>query len=149
VAVADDLDRALAAAGLGLLQANDQLTVYDSTVPNGVLSAGVPAPPFVLVYTQLSRPADSLAGADTIEGRQMTWTVSWYCHCAGATGDAARTVAQQVRASLLGAHPAVAGFASESVGLISEVASQPAGRDESLGFPVITTVRVFELLASA
>lgn len=145
--MADDLDRALAGAGLALLAANSELTVYDTVVPNGALTD--PPEPFVLVYTQLSRPADSLSGADTIEGRQMTWTVSWICHCAGATGDAARAVAQQVRATLLGARPAVAGIPAESVGLISEVASQPAGRDESLGFPVITTVRVFELLASA
>jgi hypothetical protein len=58
-------------------------------------------------------------------------------------------VAQRVRTALLDVRPPVVGVPSESVGLISEVSSSPAGRDESLGVLVMSAQRVFELHVSA
>jgi hypothetical protein len=144
--VTDGLDQALANSGLNLLRADTGLTVYDAVVPNGVLRADQPVPPFVVVYVDLTQPA---SWASNLDGRSQHRTVAWYCHCVGADPIAARAVAQRVRTALIDVRPTVAGIPAESVGLISEVQSAPAGRDESLGFAVITALRVYELHVSA
>lgn len=143
------LDQALADAGLDLLRADLGLTVYDGVVPAGVLKAGLTVPPFVLVYTDLRRPAESTSGANGLDGRSVHRSVTWYCHCVGGDAVAARAVAQRVGVALVDASPTVAGIPAESVGQISEVDSAPAGRDESLGVLVMSALRVFELYASA
>ena len=144
----DGLDQALANAGLDLLRADASLTVYDGVVPDGVIVAGQPVPAFVVVYTDLTQPAEATSGANTLDGLSRHRSVSWYCHCVGADATAARAVAQRVRTALLDQRPTVAGIPAESVGLISEVDSAPAGRDESLGVPVMSALRVYQLFAS-
>jgi len=147
--VTDGLDQALANAGLDLLRADTGLTVYDGVVPNGTLVAGQAVPPFVVVYTDLTQPADAASGANTLEGKSRHRTVAWYCHCVGNDAITARAVAQRVRTALIDVRPTVAGIPAESVGQISEVQSDPAGKDESLGFPVFSALRVYETFASA
>lgn len=144
----DGLDQALANVGLDLLRADADLTVYDGVVPADILTMN-PPPPYVLVYVDLTQPDDDLSGANGLDGAFHHRTVAWYCHCVGADAVAARAVGQRVRTALVGAQPAVAGVAPESVGLIREIDSAPAARNETLGRAVLDAVRVFELYVSA
>jgi hypothetical protein len=137
----DGLDQALANVGLNLLRADLSLKVYDGTVPSPT-----PAPPYVLVYTVIARPADAASGAHALSSLSSHWTASWYCHCVGGDAVAARAVAQRVRTQLLDVAPVVAGL---SCGLIRQADSQPPARDETTGVLVMDALLVFELYASA
>jgi len=144
--VTDGLDQALQHVALDLLNADTELTVYDGFVPPGAISAGVPLAPFVVVYTDITRPSESASGAQYLDGRSSHWTAAWYCHCVGGNAEAARAVAQRVRTALLDVAPTVAGVAC---GLIREVNSTPPTRDETTGVLVMDALRVYELYASA
>jgi hypothetical protein len=137
----DGLDQALVNAGLTLLRADASLTVYDGVVPSPT-----PAPPYVVVYTTVSRPVEAPSDALALAGLSNHWTVSWYCHCVGGDATAARAVAQRVRTQLLDVRPVVAGL---SCGLIRQTDSQPPTKDETTGVLVIDQIRVFELFASS
>lgn len=137
----DGLDQALVNVGLTLLRADASLTVYDGVVPSPT-----PAPPYVVVYTSVDRPADTSSGALALAGLSNHWTVSWYCHCVGGDATAARAVAQRVRTQLLDVRPSVSGL---TCGLIRQSQSAPPTRDETTGVLVMDALRVFELFASA
>lgn len=144
----DGLDQALADAGLNLLRADVGLTVYDGVVPPDVLKTR-PAPPYVLVHVYVAQPSETASGANALDGRSVHRTVGWHCRCVGADAVTARAVAQRVRTQLLDQRPVVVGIPPESVSQIAEVQSDPAGTDETLGFPVMSVLRVYELYASA
>jgi hypothetical protein len=137
----DGLDQALASVGLALLRADVGLTVYDGAVPSPT-----PTPPYVVVYTNVVRPADAPSDALALAGLSSHWTASWHCHCVGGDATAARAVAQRVRTQLLDVRPVVA---SLSCGLIRQADSQPPTRDETTGVVVMDALRVFELFASS
>lgn len=138
----DGLDQALADAGLGLLRADvgpPALVVFDGVVPDPT-----PAPPYVLVYFTVDRPADD--GGNTVDGRTRVFNARWICHCVGANAMAARAVAQRVRTQLLDVRPAVTGFAPASVGLIRmDGEPPPPQRDESTGVLVMDAVETYRL----
>lgn len=128
----DLLDKLHADAGVAFLQANTNLTVHAEKVPDGART------PYVKVYSYTEWP--QTGDANALDGRSVTCTVRWYCHCVGATEAAARAVAGQVRESLLNKRPAVAG---RSVGLIYQEASTVPRPDESTGTAVYDQVAVY------
>lgn len=134
----DGLDQAVAQAGLDLLAADTGLTVHDGAVPAGAVR------PYVLVYTTLDRPDSDVDLG--FAGRSNVWVARWICHCVGDTAKAARGVAQRVRTQLLDVQPAVSGL---SCGLIREEPAAPAGRDESLGYPVFDLIATYRLRATS
>lgn len=133
----DGLDQALANAGLGLLQADVNLTVLDGSVPNGTI------PPYVLVYTTIEWPDG--APADSLDGLAGSPVARWYCHCVGATEAAARGVAQRARTQLLNQRPVIAGL---NLGLIKQEQALPPARDETTGTVVMDAVSVYRLGAA-
>ncbi len=133
----DGLDQALANAGLALLTADANLTVYDGVVPDDA------EPPYLLVYTSIARPTEH--PAVPLNGQSRGFTAQWICHCVGANATAARAVAQRARTQLLDVRPTVAGL---TVNLIRQVETLPPGRDESTGHLRIDAVEVYESLAS-
>lgn len=135
----DGLDQAFVNAGLDLLRADTALTVFDGAVPNPY-----PAPPYVLVYTYISRPSDD--PDNSADGQSRVWVARWICHCVGANATAARAVAQRVRTALLDVRPTVAGL---SCGLIRWEESQPPGRDETTGSLVMDAVEIYSLRATS
>jgi hypothetical protein len=129
----DGLDQALIAAGLNLLRADASLTVLDGAVPVGQ------APPYVLVYSTVGRPAyhqDS-----SLRNESSRFMPRWYCHCVGANAIASRAVAQRVRTALLDVTPVVAGL---TVGPIRQFEDDPPTRDETTGTLVMDAVQVYE-----
>lgn len=132
----DGLDQALVQAGLDLLGADPQLTVYDG-------NASGATPPYVLVYAYVDRPMDR--PDNPLDGRSATFLARWYCHCVGATASAARAVAQRVRTALLDVRPTVVGL---QCGLIRQEDANPPTRDDSTGSPVFDAVLVYQVAAS-
>jgi hypothetical protein len=137
--VTDSVEELHAQAGLQLLAADTALTaarVFDSVVPN-------PTPDYtqgwVLVYTHVAWPRDGVGTG--LDAAQDTVATTYTCHCVGATPAAARVVGMQVRSSLLGVRPVIAGRTS---GLIKQSVANPPIRDESLGFPVFDEVMEFD-----
>lgn len=135
----DGLDQAIAQAGLTLLTADTGLVVYDGVVPPG------PVPPYVVVYTTISRPSEDSDNAG--DGRTRVWVARWICHCVGANATSARAVAQRVRTQLLDVRPTVAGLACGLIRMDGEML--PAQRDESTGVPVMDAVATFQLRATS
>jgi hypothetical protein len=136
----DGLDQALVNAGLALLEADPDLTVFDGKVPNGS------RPPYVLVYTTVDRPdsdVDLGFGA-----RSKVWVTRWICHCVGAGEDAAaaRAIAQKVRTQLLDQTVTIPGL---NTGLIRAEPATPPRRDESLGTLVMDLVATYRLRATS
>lgn len=142
----DGLDQALAAAGIALLQADANLTLYDGGVPSPT-----PQPPYVVVYTTIDRPSDDPDNA--VDGKTRVWVARWICHCVGGglganpaqAAQAARAVAQRVRTQLLDVRPVIAGL---SPGLIRWEQSTPPQRDETTGVPVMDAVEIYRLRAT-
>lgn len=126
----DGFDQALADAGLNLLRADlgpPALAVFDGKVDEDPVTGLSADPPYVLVYTTVEWPPG--APGDALDGVAGSPTVRWICHCVGGNQDAARAVAQRVRAALLNKRPAMAGLDS---GLIRmESSPPPQRRDES------------------
>lgn len=133
----DGLDQALANAGLNLLRADANLTVFDGSVPDGSV------PPYVLVYTHVEWP-DGAPG-DALDGLSGSPTIRWICHCVGGNEVAARAVAQRVRTQLLNQRPTIAGL---NVGMIRHEQGVPPTRDETTGSPVIDAMNVYRLIAT-
>lgn len=132
----DGLDQALIQAGLDLLGADPQLSVYDGT------AAGA-SPPYVLVYGYVDRPMDR--PDNPLDGRSATMLARWYCHCVGSTASGARAVAQRVRTAMLDVRPTVTGLAC---GLIRQEDANPPAADDSTGVRVFDAVLVYQLAAS-
>jgi hypothetical protein len=137
--VTDGLDQAIAQAGLTLLVADAGLVVYDGVVPPA------PTPPYVVVYTTVSRPSDDSDNSG--DGRTRVWVARWICHCVGANAVSARAVAQRVRTQLLDVRPTVTGLACGLIRMDGEML--PAQRDESTGVPVMDAVATFQLRATS
>lgn len=133
----DNFDQDLANAGLDLLRAQAGLVVLDGSVPNGTV------PPYVLVYTHIEWPGGGPGSA--LDGVAKSPVVSWYCHCVGGNGPAARAVAQVVRQALLNARPTVAGL---SLGIITHEQAIPPTRDELTGSVVMDAVNVYRTRAT-
>lgn len=135
--MSDGIDQALVDAGLGLLRADSSLVVHDGQVPNGA------APPYVVVYTTISRRLDDPENA--LDGQSRGITVRWYCHCVGGNAAAARAVGERVRTQLLNQRPTVTGV---SCGLIQQdVDPLPPTRNESTGTVVMDAVHVYRMRA--
>ena len=137
----DGLDQALSQVVFNLLAADNispALPIYDGQVPNPD-----PGPPYVLIYTLIDRPSEDLDNA--IDNQSSVWLARWYCHCVGATGSAARAVAQRVRTQLLDAHPTVTGL---SCGMVRLEETQTPIRDEKTGTLVMDLVEVYRLRAT-
>lgn len=143
--ITDGLDQALANSGLSLLQADvgpPALVVFDGAVPNPT-----PTPPYVLVYTTITRPSDDQDNSG--DGKTRVWVARWICHCVGGNATAARAVAQRVRTALLDVRPTIAGFTASAVGPIRmEGDSQPPRRDETTGVFVMDAVETYRLRAT-
>lgn len=143
--ITDGLDQALANAGIALLQADlgpPALVVCDGVVPNGT------TPPYVLVYTTVTRPSDDPDNSG--DGKTRVWVVRWICHCVGGTATSARAVAQRARTALLDVRPTVAGFSASAVGPIRmEGDSQPPQRDETTGALLMDAVETYRLRATS
>lgn len=143
----DGLDQALVKAGVDLLRADANLTVYPGGVPSPT-----PAPPYVVVYYTVEWPTG--APGDALDGISGSPTVRWYCHCVGgglgatleAAAIAAVAVRQRVRTQLLNKRPTVAGI--DTAMIREEPGSPPPQRDESVGFPVMSTLAIFTLNAT-
>lgn len=126
-----------AAAVLALLDADNAfppLVVLDGKVPNGTV------PPYVLVYFADNDP--ELADSTPLTGRSDRYVVRAYCHSVGDNGQAARMVADRVRAALLDVVPTVAG---RQCFPIRREDGQPPQRDESTGTLVMDKVDVYRL----
>jgi hypothetical protein len=135
--VTDTIDELHAQAGLALLYADPALTaarVFDSIVPNPM-----PPPPWVLVYTDVQWTRDGVGTG--LDAAQDTVTTTYTCHCAGLTPIAARVIGMQVRTSLLGVRPTIAG---RNCGLIKQSVANAPIRDESLGYAVFDAVLEFD-----
>lgn len=134
----DGLDQALADAGLDLLRADAQLTVYDGKVPDP--TPDVATNPYVLVYTAIAWPP---ARGDSMDGRSVTPYVRWICHCVGASAAAARAVEQRVRTQLLNQRPVIAGLSD--LGPIRWEQGDPPVRDETTSSLVMDAVVIYRL----
>ena len=140
----DLLDEAHARAALDPLEADGGLTVYEGVVPADPTTGQAVPPPYVLVYTSVQWP--SQGDGKTLDGRTGMCVTRWYCHCAGASDQAARAVAGRVRQLLLDRQPAIAG---RSCGFIRQEASPPPSRDQTIGSLVQDIVSVYVLYTFA
>jgi hypothetical protein len=141
----DTIEETHVSTALALLTGNPALgptRVFDSLVPNPTVD---PNTGFVLVYSRVAWPRDGLGtGLDAI---QDTVTTTLTCHCAGSTVKAARVIGMQVRSSLLGVRPVIAG---RICGLIKTANNpDPPVRDESLGFPVFDLILEYDFTTTA
>jgi hypothetical protein len=134
--VTDGLDADMANAGLDLLAADTALTVHDGRVPDGA------TPPYVLVYTTVSRPQDH--PGSKLPGDSRGFVARWICHCVGANAAAARAVAQRVRTQLLDVKPIVPGLLCHPV---RQADVLPPQKDESTGALVMDLVADYEVYA--
>lgn len=126
------VEQAHADAILGLLNADTDLTVYDSAVPKGAL------PPYVLVYPSTTTPEGT--SLTNLQDRAVTRA---YCHCVGADAIAARAVAGRVAAALLNVTPTVTGRVCWPIR--DDDAGAPPDRDESTGVLVMDRLAVYRL----
>lgn len=124
-----------AEAGLDLLRAVSGLTVHDGLVPNDSPDH------YVLVYTFRLRP-DGLAAPDRIPltGASVGVDMRMYCHCVGATAQAARVIQGLVEGALLDVTPTVSGRTCFPIRLVD---AQQTRRDEETLTPVFGQVDVY------
>lgn len=133
--MSDQLDELHARAGLALLHADSDLTVYDDkSPPAGSLG------PYVRVYVHIERPAGH--DGNSLDGDSGVCVTRWYCHCVGPNDTSARAVAMRCRTALLDRRPAIAG---RNCGKIKMESSLPPRPDESTGKLTVDAVLVFEL----
>jgi len=132
------LDVDLVNVGLDLLRADTELIVFDGVVPNPA-----PLPPYVLVYSTVSKPTDDDA-IGSLDGLSRRFVVRWICHCVGETQQASREVAQRVSNALLDRRPQVTGC---TPGFIRDEQDDPPVRNEQLGYPIFDAVHVYRLNA--
>ena len=121
----DTLDEDHAQVVLALLAANPNIAhVFDGAVSNPT-----PDPPYVLVYTSVSRPFG--APSNGLDAASKTVVTRVKCKCVGLNAALARAVGMQVRAALIDQRPVIAG---RNCGPIHEDdAPAPPDRDESTG----------------
>jgi hypothetical protein len=125
------------AAVLALLNAvNDvpALVVHDGRVPNGAMA------PYVLVYFDDSDP--ELTDSRPLTGASQRHVLRAICHSVGASGQAARMVADRVRTALLDVVPTVTGRTCMP---IRREDGQPPQRDEDTGSTLFDKVDVYRL----
>lgn len=133
--MSDQLDELHARAGLDLLHADSQLTVYDEqSPPTG--SVG----PYVRVYAHIEWPSGH--SGNSLDGRSGACVTTWYCHCVGPNDTSARAVAMRCRAALLDQRPTIAG---RNCSMITMASSLPPRADEQTGKLTVDAVVVFEL----
>lgn len=122
-------DEPHATAVLARLSAHPSLTVYSEAVPEN------PPTSYVKVYVSIREPvADDL---NFVPSEQSCWV---YTHSASQTAAGARLTASFVRAQLSGFKPTVSGRVCWPIYWED---GNPPGRDESLGYPVVTQVDVW------
>jgi len=138
--MADLLDKQHADAGLGLLRADAQLTVYPD--PEG-LTPFDPEPPYVRAYVTIERPAD--AAGNSLAGLSQQWVTRWILHCVGLNEYAALAVAMRARAALLDQRPTIAG---RNCGMIREEQYVPPVKDDSTGRQVFDAVCVYRMITT-
>lgn len=126
-----------AAAILTLLDADNTppaLVVLDGRVPKDQ------ARPYVLVYFDDTDP--ELAESRPLAGDSERHVLRAICHSVGDNGQAARMVADRVRAALLDVVPTVAGRTCMP---IRREDGQPPQRDEQTGTLVMDKVDIYRL----
>ncbi|MFE7869762.1 hypothetical protein ACFUYE_05355 [Micromonospora humida] len=135
-----------ARAVLDLLDAvddNPPLVVYDGAVPKDSTTGKSKPPPYVLVYVAVLTPSGEMpADSTSLDMDSDRVVLRAYCHSVGANGQAARMVADRVRAALLGVTPTIAG---RDCWPIRHDEGLPADRDESTGLLVMDQVDVYRL----
>lgn len=136
----DQLDTALAKAGVDQLRADLTLTVYDGRVDNGAVR------PYVLVYPWVGRPED--ADSNALDGLSRTLIARWYCHCVGDTREAATAMSQRARTQLLDKLLTVPGFPNLGLTLVKQESAPQPTLDETTGTPVFDAVCVYKVRAT-
>lgn len=136
--VVDALDEAHARVVLDILEGDGGVVVHEGVVPNDA------EPPYALVYIAVQWPGSGEGQA--FDGTTSTCVTRWYIHCAGATDQAARAVANWVRQLLVNVQPEITG---RSCGLIQQEASLPPVPDETVGRLVQDIVGVYILTTFA
>lgn len=131
------VDQELVDAGLALLRADSRLVVWPD--PAGARPE-TPDPPYVMVWAAVEWPPGMPEGS--LAARSVVAHTRWWCHCVGATPEAAAVVAARVRAALLDARPTVTG---RSCGQIWQEASRPPSRDTSTGIEVTDITAVYRM----
>lgn len=121
-------------AGLTLLQADADLTVFDGKVTSATDH-------YVLVYTFRQLPT-GLVAPDKIRltGQSRAVDMRMYCHCVGTTAAAARAVQGRVQQLLLDVTPTVAGRVCFPIRWIE---GQQTQRDEETLRPTFDEVDVY------
>lgn len=139
--MSDLLDKAHADAVLGLLLVglDPHISVFDGKVPDPM--PDVAANPWVLVYFSAGWPLDGVA--NSLDGTAVTYRQRVFVHSTGASAAAARAVAGQARAALLNVRPAISGRTAWPIRWAD--GGNPPDLDETLGFPVMDQVDVYEL----
>lgn len=118
-----------AAAFLGLLGTNTNLTVVDGDVANEQ------DPPYAVVYF-----AGGHDGGDNLSRWSNEATIRAYVHSVGNTAAASRIIADQAAATLLDERLTVSGW---SCGPIRRELTNPPRRDESTGIAVMDQIDVY------
>jgi hypothetical protein len=111
-----------------------ELVVYDGKVPKGVTG------PYVLIYFDDSDP--ELADSRPLTGASQRHITRAITHSVGVTAEAARMVADMVRAAWLDVRPTVAGRTCQP---IRREDGQPPQRDEETLEAVYDKVDVYRL----
>lgn len=140
--MADLLDRQHIDAGMNLLRADTELTVYPDAEGNVPAIADRPDH-YLMVYATISRPRT--ADGNALDGRSRIWTTTWYTHAVGPNANSSAAVAMRANRALLDQRPTIAG---RSVNPISQATETPPGRDKSTGRTVYDTVVTYEMVTS-
>ena len=104
-----------------------------TTVPNGA------APPYVVAHFM-----PDYGMGDTLDMRSTRFRMRAYAHCVGANDEAARGLADRVRAAWLDLRPAVPGRTSYPVRFEIH-RPQPPDSDESTGRATVTITVLYRL----
>lgn len=136
------LERDFADAGLNLLRADTDLTVYPDE--HGFVPP-TPAAPYVRAYTSVGWPKEGDANA--IDGLSVTATARWYVNCVGETEPACQELAGRVRTQMLNQRPAVTGRNNGLIYFESDSGEQPQ-RSELGGTPLYVLTVVYAMLSA-
>lgn len=142
--MADLFDRQHIDAGLDLLRAVANLTVYPDAEGN-VPAAVDMAPQYVRVHTTIERPTGISGAANKIDGASVTAVVRWYCDCVGPNEYATLAVGMLVRAALLDVVPVIPG---RTCGPVRQEAAEPTTRSEGTGVTVYSRPYVYRMQSS-
>lgn len=134
----DQLDEAHARVALDILEADANQPVYEGKAPDNV------HPPYVLVYSEVSWPANGSEG-ETLENITNQCVTRWFVHCAGETDKAARALGNRVRQLLVNVQPVIAG---RSCSRIQQHATYRPVRDERTGVLVMDVGAVYQFTSN-